>query len=265
MAIITHTNARAEDGLASVGDTHNGCVVKFMRFVGRGAHAGSAPHLGINALKAAQIALHAIDANRETFRDDDTIRVHPIVTRGGEAVSAVPADVRLETFVRGKTVEAIADAARKVDRSLRAGAQAMGARVRDHDPPGLPAPADGPEPGRPAPARTAPPSSARRTWAGPATRPGPPTSATSASSCRRCIRGPAASAGTIHGADYVVVDHVLAAVNPAKAMAMTVVDLLADGAREARRVKAEAGPKLSREEYLALVRRFGSFEEYPEA
>ena len=130
MAIITHTNARPEDGLASVGDTHNGCVVKFMRFMGKGAHAGSAPHLGINALKAAEIALHAIDANRETFRDDDTIRVHPIITRGGEAVSAVPADVRLETFVRGKTVEAIADAARKVDRSLRAGAQAIGARVQ---------------------------------------------------------------------------------------------------------------------------------------
>jgi hypothetical protein len=71
--------------------------------------------------------------------------------------------------------------------------------------------------------------------------------------------------GTIHGADYVVVDHALAAVNPAKAMAMTVVDLLHDGAREARRIKAEAGPKLSREEYLGLVRGFGSFEEYPGA
>jgi hypothetical protein len=71
--------------------------------------------------------------------------------------------------------------------------------------------------------------------------------------------------GTIHGADYVVVDHALAAVNPAKSMAMTVIDLLHDGAREARRVKAEAGPKLSRDEYLALVRRFASFEEYPPA
>jgi hypothetical protein len=69
--------------------------------------------------------------------------------------------------------------------------------------------------------------------------------------------------GTIHGADYVTVDHRLAAVNPAKFMAMTVVDLLHDGAREARRVRAEAGPKLSREAYLALVRGFASFEEYP--
>jgi metal-dependent amidase/aminoacylase/carboxypeptidase family protein len=264
MAIITHTNARAEDALASVGDTHNGCVVKFMRFIGRGAHAGSAPHLGINALKAAQIALHAIDANRETFRDDDTIRVHPIVTRGGEAVSAVPADVRLETFVRGKTVEAIADAARKVDRSLRAGAQAMGARVEITTLPGyLPQQMD---PNLVALARANCIAVVGEANMG---RPRHSTGSTDVGDLGFIMPEvhPRAGGvrGTIHGADYVVVDHVLAAVNPAKAMAMTVVDLLSDGAREARRVKAEAGPKLSREEYLGLVRRFGSFEEYPGA
>jgi hypothetical protein len=69
--------------------------------------------------------------------------------------------------------------------------------------------------------------------------------------------------GTIHGADYVTVDHRLAAVNPAKFMATAIVDLLHDGAREARRVKAEAGQKLTRDEYLALVRRFAAFEAYP--
>jgi len=264
MAVITHTNARPEDGLASVGDTHNGCVVKFMRFLGRGAHAGSAPHLGINALKAAQIALHAIDANRETFRDDDTIRVHPIITRGGEAVSAVPADVRLETFVRGKTVEAIADASRKVDRSLRAGAQAMGARVQITTIPGyMPQQMDA---NLVALARA---NCAAVVGEANMGRPRHSTGSTDVGDLGFIMPEvhPRAGGvrGTIHGADYVVVDHGLAAVNPAKAMAMTVIDLLHDGAREARRVKAEAGSKLSRDEYLALVRRFGSFEEYPGA
>lgn len=264
MALITHTNARPEDGLASVGDTHNGCVVKFMRFLGRGAHAGSAPHLGVNALKAAQVALHAIDANRETFRDDDTIRVHPIITRGGEAVSAVPADVRLETFVRGKTVEAIADAARKVDRSLRAGAQAMGARVQITTLPGyMPQQMD---PNLVALARANCAAVVGEAQMG---RPRHSTGSTDVGDLGLIMpqAHPRAGGvkGTIHGADYMVIDHGLAAVNPAKAMAMTVVDLLHDGAREARRVKAEAGPKLSRDEYLALVRRFASFEEYPGA
>jgi len=44
---------------------------------------------------------------------------------------------------------------------------------------------------------------------------------------------------------------------------LTVVDLPCDEAREVRRVKAEAGRKLSRHEYLAMVRRFTTRETYP--
>jgi metal-dependent amidase/aminoacylase/carboxypeptidase family protein len=90
MITITHTPARADGTLATVGDTHNGCVVKRARFIGKAAHAGAHPHLGVNALKAATLALSAIEHQRETFRDEDGIRVHPIITRGGEAVSAIP-------------------------------------------------------------------------------------------------------------------------------------------------------------------------------
>ena len=57
------------------------------------------------------------------------MRVHPIITKGGEAVSAVPADVRMETFVRGRTLDAIMDANAKVDRALKAGAMAVGGDV----------------------------------------------------------------------------------------------------------------------------------------
>ena len=43
----------------------------------------------------------------------------------------------METFVRGKTLDAIMDANRKVDRALRAGAMAMGATVNIQTIPGL--------------------------------------------------------------------------------------------------------------------------------
>ena len=98
-----------------------------MKFSGVAAHAGAAPHAGVNALNAAMIAMSAIHAQRETYRDDDTIRVHPIITRGGDAVNSVPADVRMETFVRGRTIEAFRAAGDKVDRALRAGAMASAA------------------------------------------------------------------------------------------------------------------------------------------
>ena len=94
------------------------------------------PHRGINALYAANIGLAAINAIRETFRDEDTIRVHPIITHGGSQVNVIPADVRLEMYVRGKSIQAIADADRKVDRALRAGALALGAKVEIETLPG---------------------------------------------------------------------------------------------------------------------------------
>lgn len=59
-----------------------------------------------------------------------------------------------------------------------------------------------------------------------------------------------------HAADYLVRDHTLAAVNPAKSMAMLAINLLYDGAREGKRVLTEAGAKLSRDEYLELRRSF---------
>src|SRR5678810_1453398 len=78
---------------------------------------------------AANIGLMAINALRETFRDEDTIRVHPILTHGGSQVNVIPGEARLEMYVRGKTPEGVADASRRVDRALRAGALAVGARV----------------------------------------------------------------------------------------------------------------------------------------
>src|SRR5262249_54043977 len=79
MAMMVHTTARVEDGDIAVGGTNNGMVAKFVRFLGRTSHAGGAPDQGINSLSAARVAMAAIDAVRETFRDEDHVRVHPII------------------------------------------------------------------------------------------------------------------------------------------------------------------------------------------
>src|SRR5215471_10135797 len=137
MAMMIHTGSRdAATSRAFLAKSSNGALVKRIRFVGRAAHAGSLPQLGVNALNAAMIAMNAIAAQRETFWEKDTIRIHPIITKGGDAVSVVPAEVTMETFVRGGSLEAIVDANKKVDRCLRAGAIAMGAEVEIHTIPG---------------------------------------------------------------------------------------------------------------------------------
>lgn len=136
MAIMIHTHSDSEMPKTAVSASSNGFVAKMIRFVGKAAHAGGAPHKGINALSAAQIALNAIQAQRETFQDQDAIRVHPVITKGGDLVNVVPAEVCMETYVRGRTAEAILDANAKVDRALRAGALAMGAQVEIETLPG---------------------------------------------------------------------------------------------------------------------------------
>src|SRR5438552_2626561 len=80
LSMMIHLTSRPEDGRTGVPASNNGCIVKTIRYVGRASHAGGAPHLGVNALYAAQVGLTAVNAIRETFRDEDTIRVHPITT-----------------------------------------------------------------------------------------------------------------------------------------------------------------------------------------
>ena len=137
LAMMIHTTPRAEDGKAGVPASNNGRVGKTVRYIGRAAHAGGAPHMGVNALYAAQIALQAINAIRETFRDEDTIRVHPIITHGGSQVNVIPGEVRLETYVRGRSRSRPSSTpTRKVDRALRAGALALGRQVEIETLPG---------------------------------------------------------------------------------------------------------------------------------
>jgi len=64
LAMMIHTTSRPEDGKAGVPASNNGRVGKTVRYVGRAAHAGGAPHLGVNALYAANIGLMAINALR---------------------------------------------------------------------------------------------------------------------------------------------------------------------------------------------------------
>ena len=135
LAITVHTGNQAP-GCGFCNSGSNGMVAKTVTFEGLSAHAGGAPHKGINALYAANIALNAINALRETFEDKDHIRVHPVITNGGSSVNAIPDCVTLESYIRGADMEKIALVNRKVNRAISAAAAAMGANVRITDIPG---------------------------------------------------------------------------------------------------------------------------------
>ena len=253
LAMMIHTNWRAEDGKAGVPASNNGRVGKTARFVGRASHAGGAPHMGVNALYAASIALQAINAIRETFRDEDSIRVHPILTHGGSQVNVIPGEARLEMYVRGKNADGVLDASHKVDRALRAGALALGAQVEIETLPGpMPLLCDqsmstlfertakglvGQEHYRDIPHRSGSTDMGDVSQIIPSLHP---------------YMGGAQGPG--HAATFAIVDKQLGYVLPAKALAAMVVDLLADGAAGAREVVAKSKPAMTRAGYLAFQR-----------
>ena len=257
MAMMVHTTSVPEDGLLSVGGTGNGMVAKFVKYVGHASHAGGAPHRGINALYAAQIALAGINALRETFRDEDHVRVHPIMTKGGDIVNAIPADVRLELFCRAATIEAIVATHEKVDRALKAGALALGAEVEITTLAGyLPL---GHDPNLVALFRSNAEAIVGKDRVTTRGHGGGSTDMGDLSHFMPAVHPYTRGAtGAGHGADYRIADYGQAVVNPAKALAFTAIDLLADGAREARRVKAAFAPKMTKDEYLAYVRRYST-------
>ncbi len=114
-----------------------GFVYKKFTFHGFSAHAGGSPHLGVNALYAANTALSAANALRETFRERDLMRFHPIMSQGGTAVSAIPATAVIESYLRGKTFEAVMHEAKKINRAFAGAAAAFGARLTITDIPGM--------------------------------------------------------------------------------------------------------------------------------
>lgn len=133
LAFMVHTTPEDKPHGSSCVAGSNGLLVKSVTFEGVSAHAGGSPHKGINALYAANLALNAINALRETFRDEDHIRVHPIITGGGSSVNAIPDKVTLESYVRGADMTAIAEANRKINRAIAASAAAMGATATISD------------------------------------------------------------------------------------------------------------------------------------
>jgi len=251
IAMMIHTHSRSDLTKVIVGSSSNGCVVKLVKFAGKAAHAGVAPHMGINALNATHIAMTAIHAQRETFKDDDTIRVHPIITRGGDLVNVVPSEVRMESYVRGKSSKAILDADSKVNRSLRAGALATGASVTIETLPGY------------LPLRNDPDltdifkqNSFSLLGEDQYLQGGHGTGSTDMGDISQIMPAlhPAVggATGIAHSADFQIEDKELAYLAPAKLLAMSVIDLLHDNAEKGNEILDHHTPLMTKQEYLTL-------------
>lgn len=130
LIISCHSMPPNDKYYTEINSSLNGFLGKKITFKGVSSHAGLNPWDGVNALNAANVALNAIAYLRETFKEEDTVRVHYVISEGGASVNSVPEKVVLDMYIRAKTLDAIMDVDAKVNRAIKGGALALGAQVK---------------------------------------------------------------------------------------------------------------------------------------
>lgn len=98
-----------------------------IRYDGKAAHAAAYPDRGINAADAFTIAQVAIGLLRQQLPAD--VRVHGVMTNGGEAPNAIPQRTEGRWYVRAQSLAELADLEERVNRCFAAGALAAGCEL----------------------------------------------------------------------------------------------------------------------------------------
>ena len=252
MAMMFHSQDMG-DKKALLGPESNGFVGKKIHFIGKESHAGSAPYDGINALNAAMLAINNVNDLRETFKESERARFHPIITKGGDIVNVVPADVTMEAYVRARTIKGMKDINERINQAILAGGMAVGANVEITEIPGY----------LPILKQEDLDNLMRENLKGlgldasDIVEGGDFTGSFDFGDISHLM--PAIHpmfggvTGALHTRDFEVVDPELACIIPAKAMAMTIIDLLYDDAKEAKDILAHFKPVMTKEEYLSFL------------
>jgi len=106
------------------------CTGVEVEFFGQPAHASAEPHKGVNALEAMILAFTSINSLRQHIKEE--ARIHGIITDGGEAPNIVPAHSAAEFYVRAPDNEYLDELKSKVSNCLLGASTASGARLEYH-------------------------------------------------------------------------------------------------------------------------------------
>ncbi|OHX49842.1 M20 family metallopeptidase [Cytobacillus pseudoceanisediminis] len=96
-------------------------------FIGKPAHAAASPEEGINALDAVIQLFNGINALRQQLKDD--VRIHGIITHGGDAPNIIPEYAKARFFIRATTRTSLNEVTRKVKAVAEGAALATGAKL----------------------------------------------------------------------------------------------------------------------------------------
>ncbi len=122
VAMIVHPNIRNMVAIQALA-----CSSLEVEFFGQPAHAAAQPYRGINALEAMILAFTSINSLRQHIRGE--ARIHGIITDGGEAPNIVPAHSAAVFLIRAPDNEYLAELKDKVLNCFTGASVASGARL----------------------------------------------------------------------------------------------------------------------------------------
>ena len=127
IALTTHVHmVPVEEDFYLGNPACNGYSAERVTVRGKAAHGAIDPWNGVNALSITTSAIQMMGLMRETFREEDHVRLHNVIRKAGDVINSVPDEAIVETKVRAASLDKICEITDMVNRAYAGSAYAFG-------------------------------------------------------------------------------------------------------------------------------------------
>lgn len=254
IALTTHVHmVPVEEDFYLGNPACNGYSAERVTVRGKAAHGAIDPWNGVNALSITTSAIQMMGLMRETFREEDHVRLHNVIRKAGDVINSVPDEAIVETKVRVASLDKICEITDMVNRAYAGSAYAFGGKIEMEK-------LQGYMPIIPRAADNALIEAAddlglnyRTVQKGDFNN-----ACTDVGDLSHLV--PVVNftfkgfEGKLHGADFKITDPEKAYILPAKLLALTVYKLLKNGGQEAKKITKSYTPVFNKESYIQYVK-----------
>ena len=254
IALTTHVHmVPVEEDFYLGNPACNGYSAERVTVRGKAAHGAIDPWNGVNALSITTSAIQMMGLMRETFREEDHVRLHNVIRKAGDVINSVPDEAIVETKVRAASLDKICEITDMVNRAYAGSAYAFGGKIEMEK-------LQGSMPIIPRAADNALIEAAddlglnyRTVQKGDFNN-----ACTDVGDLSHLV--PVVNftfkgfEGKLHGADFKITDPEKAYILPAKLLALTVYKLLKNGGQEAKKITKSYTPVFNKESYIQYVK-----------
>lgn len=254
IALTTHVHmVPVEEDFYLGNPACNGYSAERVTVRGKAAHGAIDPWNGVNALSITTGAIQMMGLMRETFREEDHVRLHNVIRKAGDVINSVPDEAIVETKVRAASLDKICEITDMVNRAYAGSAYAFGGKIEMEK-------LQGYMPIIPRAADNALIEAAddlglnyRTVQKGDFNN-----ACTDVGDLSHLV--PVVNftfkgfEGKLHGADFKITDPEKAYILPAKLLALTVYKLLKNGGQEAKKITKSYTPVFNKESYIQYVK-----------